>query len=182
MIEGTIHAYTGAKGKGKTLSMVKDMYKYSYRGWEIYTNIGVNFAHNELTEEHIKNLNRSAGLKNCVIAIDEIQIFFDSRLSQKKENKNFSNFVQQIRKRNIKLLFTTQYISTVDKRIRQHIDYIIKPKMLSILSNNDICQYRIVDMSSIEENEFGEITMPKERVTNFLTEQIFKLYDTKEMK
>jgi len=55
---------------------------------------------------------------------------FDSRRSMAKQNLKFSNFIQQIRKRNIILLGTTQYSNTVDLRLRQHLDIIAYPNYI----------------------------------------------------
>ena len=51
--------------------------------------------------------------------LDEIHIYFDSRDFMKQNNRIIQNFFSQLRKRNILLLATTQYILHLDIRIRR---------------------------------------------------------------
>src|SRR6056297_1406672 len=149
--------YKGARGRGKTLTMIKDGLNYKYKGWKVYSNMENQKIAEYISNEDILSIDKESDLKNCVLIIDEIQTLFDSRRSMKKENLNFSYFIQQIRKRNIILLCTTQYTNTVDLRLRQHIDILALPR-----HHNDlhVCVVNYIDMTSIEDVEFG-ITEPK---------------------
>ena len=51
--------------------------------------------------------------------LDEIHIYFDSRDFMRQNNRVIQNFFSQLRKRNILLLATTQYILHLDVRIRR---------------------------------------------------------------
>ena len=51
--------------------------------------------------------------------IDEIHIYFDSRDFMRSNIRNIQTFFSQLRKRNILLLATTQYILNLDVRIRR---------------------------------------------------------------
>ena len=97
--------YKGKRGCGKTLTMVKDGWNYYKRGWRVLRNFDCSFGE-YIGEEEILNLDKNSDLFNCVIMMDEVQIFFDARRSMRNQNLHFSNFVQQIRKRNIVLLGT----------------------------------------------------------------------------
>ena len=98
--------YTGRRGAGKTLSMVKDGYKFSLNGYKVYSNIELGFAE-YVENDWILNIHKTE-LHDIVLIIDEIQLLIDSRRSARKGNVDFSYFIQQIRKRNIIILCTTQ--------------------------------------------------------------------------
>lgn len=92
--------YKGHRGCGKTLTMTKDGYQDHLKGFKILRNFEATFG-SYISEEDILNLDKNSNIRNCIILIDEVQIFFDSRRGMKKSAINFSNFIQQIRKRNI---------------------------------------------------------------------------------
>src|SRR6056297_3574447 len=97
--------YKGRRGAGKTLTMVKDGLSYYLDDVKVYRNFYCSFGE-YIDNEDILKLDKKSTLNNCVIMIDEIQIFFDSRRSMAKANVLFSNFIQQVRKRNITILCT----------------------------------------------------------------------------
>ena len=146
-MEGMVIIYQGSRGCGKTLSMVAQSLDFLQYGWKIYSNFYLEYA-TILKNEEIINLDKSSTLKNCVILVDELQILFDSRNWKDKKSITFSNFIQQIRKRNIVLIGTTQYVDTVEKRIRQHIDTLIKPKYYE---DPQVCICQIIDLTSLED-------------------------------
>jgi hypothetical protein len=170
--------YLGARGKGKTLTMVKDGYKFYQNGYDVYRNFSCTFG-KYMDNEEIISLNKLSEIKNAVLLIDEIQIFFDSRRSNRNQNLHFSNFIQQIRKRNINILCTTQYAGTVDLRLKQHLDYIAYPKYEDKFK---VCEVLYKDMGSIEDSVFtGVIKEPVQEIIVYNAKPIFKLYDTSEM-
>ena len=176
--EGKIILYKGAKGRGKTLTMVKDAYRYYLKNWNILSNMNsIPFA-KPITTEEILNLNKNSTINQCILVIDEIQIFFDSRRSIRKENLDFSNFIQQVRKRGIILLCTTQYANTVDLRLRQHIDILVYP---FFNKTYNACKVIYVDMNTIEDTILGKIKQPEMVTIVFDTLPIYKLYDTHEV-
>lgn len=170
--------YLGARGRGKTLTMVKDGYKFYKNGFKVYRNFDCSFG-KFIDNEDIVNLDKNSNIINAVLLIDEIQIFFDSRRSSKHQNLNFSNFVQQSRKRNINILTTTQYANTVDLRLKQHLDYIAYP---FYNKNFNICEVIYKDLTSIEDNIFtGILKEPKTEKVYYNAKNIFKMYNTNEM-
>jgi len=56
---------------------------------------------------------------NSIMLLDEIHIYLDSLDFMRKNNRRMQIFFSQLRKRNILLLATTQYIMNVDIRIRR---------------------------------------------------------------
>lgn len=170
-----IITYLGRRGSGKTLTMVKDAYIEYKRGKQIISNIkGIPFAV-FMDNKDILSLDKNSDLFNAVILIDEAQIFFDSRRSMKKENISFSNFVQQIRKRNIDLYLTTQFANAIEKRLRDHTDIIAKVKFIDIYK---LCKVKYIDITSVED-EYMEQPLSVEVIYDATA--IFRLYDTNQM-
>lgn len=169
--------YKGRRGCGKTLTMVKDGYKYYCAGFKIRRNFKCSFGE-YITDEEILNLNKSSDIEDCVIMMDEVQIFFDSRRSMRKESLNFSNFIQQIRKRNIILLGTTQYANTIDLRFRQHTDILCYPTFIKELN---ICEAVYLDLTSVEDDMFHANKEPVIAKMIYNAIPVFKLYQTNEM-
>lgn len=171
--------YRGRRGCGKTLSMIKDGLNYKNHGWKVLRNFNCAFGE-YISEDDIINLDKGSELYNCVIMIDEIQIFFDARRSMQKQNLNFSNFIQQIRKRNIILLCTTQYSNNLDLRLRQHTDIICYPEYIKDL---DVCVNTYIDITTLEDNItfMGVQRQPLTYKVVFDATPIFKLYQTQEM-
>lgn len=168
--------YKGRRGSGKTITMVKDAFLNYKKGWIIYRNFNASFG-NFIDNEEIINLDKHSTIQNALLMIDEIQIFFDSRQSMRKKNIQFSNFIQQVRKRNLIILCTTQYSNTIDLRLRQHLDILATPYHFKSL---DVCEVTYTDLTSIESNFFMD-TIPKSIKVVFDCKPIYKLYDTNEM-
>lgn len=172
----TIVLYLGRRGAGKTLSMTKDAYLYYKNGRRIITNMNTLTFGDKMTNEEILKLTKDSDVVNCVLVIDEIQLLFDSRRSMKKENITFSNFIQQIRKRGIIMLGTTQFDNTIDKRLRDHCDIIALPKINKELL---LCRVKYLDPTTSQDIENLGVT----EYTSIIYDMrdVFNLYDTNEM-
>jgi len=164
--------YTGRRGAGKTLTMIKDAYTYFNEGWDIYSNIELGFKHEYISEDDILEIGDS-DLNNIVLVIDEIQVLVDSRRSGRKSNLNFSYFIQQIRKRNIIVLCTTQFSGTIDLRLRQHVDILARPKLDKALN---VCAVNYTDLTVEDISDLE--TSPLEVSIVYDALPIYKLYDT----
>lgn len=167
--------YKGARGRGKTLTMTKDAYRFFCKGYKIYANYGLTFGE-KVTSDYILSLNRESNLFNCVLVLDELQLFFDSRNFSRQQNKDFSNFLQQSRKRNIHILYTTQYINTCDLRIRQQTDIVAYPKFNNKLQ---VCGCKYFDITLLEDGT--EVYDLKPTLVIYPASRIFPLFDTNEM-
>lgn len=168
--------YKGRRGAGKTLTMTKDAYNYYCLGWKVYSNIEFNFPHEYINDEDITNIDADSPIRNCVLVIDEVQILLDSRRSQKGRNIDFSYFIQQIRKRGIILLCTTQFTGTVDLRLRQHVDILVKPKFNK---KYQVCEVTYLDLTSVEEFDIGVSDEPVAmRTIAYDCRAVYGLYDT----
>lgn len=171
--------YKGSRGKGKTLTMVKDGLGYLNEGYKIIRNFECKFGE-YIDNDGVLSLSKDSEIYNCVLMIDEIQIFFDNRQSMMKKNITFSNFIQQIRKRGITILCTTQYSNTIDIRLRQHLDIIAFP---NFKRDKDVCEVTYLDLTRAQDADFitGEIPKPMMAKIVFNARPIFKLYDTSQM-
>lgn len=166
--------YKGRRGAGKTLTLVKDAINFYAKGWTIYSNFDIGIPYKKLTNEDIINLADNDNIRDCVLLIDEIQLLMDSRRSMKKENLNFSYFIQQIRKKGIILLCTTQFTRTTDNRLREHVDVIVKPRIIH--------QYPVVEAEYIDVTSVEDLGFIKSKVVIYNPEAVFSLYDTNEVK
>jgi len=168
--------YKGSVGKGKTLAMTFDAYKYFKAGYRIISNMK-NLAFGDyLSSSEVLKLNRNSELFNCVLVLDEVQLFFDSRNFSKQENKDFSYFVQQRRKRNIIILCTSQFSNTIDLRLRQHVDFIAVP---FFCKKSLICRVKYFNLTVFEDSFSNSI--PLCAIVYFDSRVIFTLYNTAEM-
>jgi len=173
-----IYLYKGAKGKGKTLSMVKDAYLFHLDKRPVFTNMKtLNFGQ-YISNEEILKIDKNSKIKKCCLLIDEIQTLFNARRSMKKENVDFSHFIQQIRKRDIDLLSTSQFSNTVDLIFRQHVDIIATPRFDKELL---VCKVEYLDMNSLEDNMIGEIQDLDVVSVVYDAREIFGKYDTEEL-
>lgn len=170
--------YKGKRGAGKTLTLVKDGLQYYLNGWRVLTNMSSMKFGEYISEDDIMKINKESDISNCVIVMDELQIFFDSRRSMKNQNLKFSNFIQQVRKRNIILLGTTQFSNTIDLRLRQHVDIVGYPKFKE---KYPVCEVRYIDMTAIEDDVLGSIEEPSYLDVVYNPIPIFNLFETEEM-
>ena len=172
--------YKGARGKGKTLTMCKDALNFQNKGWKVYSNMNDLKVGEYISNEYILSIDKKEKkIFNCVLIIDEIQTLFDSRTSTRTQNRDFSYFLQQIRKRNVVLLCTTQFSNTIDKRLRQHLDILAVP---NFLKKYLLCRVKYIDLRTIEDLEIGlGLTEPNFIEVVFDCRKIFKLYNTEEL-
>lgn len=117
----------GRMGTGKTLSAVRYAYNYYKQGYTVYSNIKLNFPHNYVgLQDLIDMTNNQLVLEKTVMLIDEIGFYIDSRNSQSKRNRLISLWIVMTRKLKTNLIYTSQYLHQVDKRLRSNTDVIIK--------------------------------------------------------
>ena len=120
----------GRQGSGKTAFITKllvDNYTSDRKVYSNYSLFGIDYQ--KITFDNKRNKNAIDILKvisenpdyfnNSIMLFDEIHIYFDSRDFMRQNNRIIQNFFSQLRKRNILLLATTQYILHLDVRIRR---------------------------------------------------------------
>lgn len=168
--------YKGAKGKGKTLTLLKDGLEYLQEGYLILRNFEARFGQ-YISNDEILKLDKNSPYHDCVLLIDEIQVFFDSRRSGKKQNLDFSNFIQQIRKRHIIILATTQYSNNVDLRFRQFVDIVVYPNYIEELK---LCEVTYVDITQADDLFNPVKEFPQVKII-YDPKPLFKMYNTDQM-
>lgn len=119
----------GRQGSGKTAFITKllvDNYSPDKKVYSNYTLFGIDhekITFNRKSKNSIDILevikDNSDYFNNSIMLLDEIHIYFDSRDFMRENNRIIQNFFSQLRKRNILLLATTQYILHLDVRIRR---------------------------------------------------------------
>lgn len=115
----------GAIGSGKTVQLVRYLYKDKQMGNRVMANFKLNFGE-PLDVMSILEMNEThENLNNVSIGIDEITVFADCRRSMTKMNLILSYFILQTRKRNVQLYYTTQDLSMVDVRLYRHTDIVV---------------------------------------------------------
>lgn len=120
----------GKQGSGKTLFITKHLIDNVIPERKIYSNYELyNIDFQKITFDNYRERYAIDILKvleedtnyfnNSIMLLDEIHLYFDSRDFMKKNNRIIQTFFSQLRKRNILLLATTQYILHLDIRIRR---------------------------------------------------------------
>ena len=161
-----ILGFIGKMGSGKTLSMTKYAKEYFDQGCKIYSNYNLNFKHEKIDIK--KLLTMDDDLQNAVILLDEIHIFIDSRESMRKKNRLISYFITQSRKRNLILMFTTQQMHQIDKRLRTNCNYFI------MCSKKQVGSEAYIRNMIVSEDD-------KRRVTFVKASDYYDLYNTKQI-
>ena len=135
-------AYIGDRGSGKSLSMVRNLFYRYKKGTTIYTNMNLKFPKfdgcGKVIALDFKNFmekfkKKDFKLSNCVVVLDEIHVFIDSRRSMSSRNLLFNKFITQSRKRSVDVIYTTQDLNImtflrsgqVDLRTRKLTERII---------------------------------------------------------
>jgi len=134
--------FFGGRGSGKTFGAIIEMWIDWIRGNELWSNTPLNeqLPHKyvdtlELIEESfIEQIPNDGKQRTCLI--DETHTQADSRTSSKHTNRQLVNFVSQARKRNFKLLYTSQFLVGFDIRLRALTDRVVR--CVPIMDVNDI--------------------------------------------
>jgi len=143
---------------------------------KIYTNYNVTFADAVISPDEMGEMFYDDTLKNAIIAIDEMQVLFDSHFGMKR--KGISNVIQRIvqqsRKRNIEVYYTTQQFRNVHKVLRRHTNYIyetVKRHLDGSICIDDKCKSKhFVDVINIR--------MPNIPSWRYPLDAILPYYDT----
>jgi len=126
--EGNTIIYEAPQRCGKTLAMVMWGLDALQHGRNIFSNIQLGYPHNPLQFSEIELEDGSQSpFWNGWILIDELNFFFDSRRSMSPENIKFSANLLQQKKQGCSLTGTTHDLYSLDLRIRDNFDYIIRP-------------------------------------------------------
>lgn len=135
--------FTGGLGSGKTKGMVYFGRYFNYLcKLPVYTNFYTSFGIQVQTWKELTEQN------SAIVLLDELYILMDSRFSGAvKFSKNSSvfrtHFMLQTRKKNMIVMYTSQSMSQIDKRVKLITDYIFLCEKLK-----GIHRYTQLDMST----------------------------------
>jgi len=167
--------YTGRRGAGKTLTMIHDAYMYWKRGHTIMGNMEeiIFPGYQYIEPKNIMEITQDNDMHDCVLMLDEMQVQFDS-LNNSKSARLFSHFVQQMRKRRILVLMTTQVGKNVHLRIRQQRDIVARP---TFFPDYPIVKVDYYNWTIVDE----EITFePEKKTVLYDPTPFFKFYNHEE--
>jgi len=125
--EGNIIIFEAPQRYGKTLSGVIWALDALQHGRNVFSNIQLGFQHQPLEFENVKLEEQQSRFWNGHIFIDELNFYYDCRRSLTGANIEFSAFLLQQKKQGCNLTGTTHGLSSLDLRIREHYDYLIRP-------------------------------------------------------
>ena len=163
-----IVGFSGGLGSGKTIGMVRYLFKDHANGNKVFANFGLrNIDFEYLNVPEIMN---DSTLNSMSVGIDEITVFLDCRKSSSKMNRYISYFILQTRKRNVNLYYTTQDFGMVDLRLINHTHFQI---LCNDTSEEYIKKYTIMDFRNPQ----------KPRLKRFFLDisKYFDYYDTNEV-
>lgn len=121
-----IYLFEGELGCGKSTVAAALCYRdYKKEGRRIISTAHLNFPFEKFTLEDFVGIMAEEGtpLENCSIWFDEAQQLIDSRDSATKQNKLFTYFFAQARKRRVDVYICTHSIDNLDKRVRRLIQW-----------------------------------------------------------
>jgi len=115
----------------------------------------VGYSSQELDKAEMLNYNLD---KNIWVVVDEVNIeFSEARRSSTNRNLIFNKLLQQLRKRQINMIYTTQHEMWVDNRLRFQTDIFIKTKDICLRPGGmylpydfgEFAEWRVYDMTGI---------------------------------
>lgn len=173
--------FTGAQGKGKTLSAVQYIHELvlAYPQVMLVTNCHLNFPDwngTQLRYQGYKQIEKlDNGYKGIILFLDEIQAEFNSLESKKIDPAWFSVICQQ-RKRRLHVVGTAQLFSRVSKPWREQFTACIRCRGWF-----DLIQYnQVISLDDVEEDENGNIIKEKASLGKLWIRdpKIYEMYDT----
>jgi len=166
-----IIGYVGTRGRGKTLSCVREAYEHQLKGYTVYANLELdrkmfpNYV--QLTGQMLVDFVKGEEqFKKAFFILDEVHVYLDSRSGMSKRNVIISYFILQTRKRDVRLGYTTQFIDQVDKRLRQ-------PTEVFVTCQNYNNGKNIIQRNIVYEKETG-----RNFLDTFAANEYFNYYDT----
>ncbi len=137
------YLFSGKQGSGKTLMQTKiafDNYEenptlkvfsnYELKGMPFcYVTFNSEIEVNKEKLDILTQLDEDPDFfNNSIMLLDEIHLYLDSLDFMRRNNRRLQTFFSQLRKRNILLLGTTQYVMNLDIRIRRQCMNVIEMK------------------------------------------------------
>lgn len=163
----------GKPGSGKTLMMTQLCHKEKIKGRKVVSNYGYKYNDSNFVASDL--INNIDIFDDVVLACDEMHVFMDSREHASKKNKLISVLITQTRKLDVDLLFTTQRLHQVDRRLRDLTDIIIecKSRTVDYDINGEAIKIFIYKFHFLDDGKVVKVISDMR--------ETFGLYDTKEV-
>lgn len=127
--EGSTVLFEAPQREGKTLGAVMFALDAYQHGRRVFSNIQLGFDHEPLEFTDVKLADGQSKFWGGHVFIDELNFFFGGRRSMSEENIQFAAALLQQKKQGCNLTGTTHNILDLDVILREHHDYLIKPKV-----------------------------------------------------
>mgnify|MGYP000888723712 FL=1 len=172
----------GRQGSGKTLFMTKHLVDNFTPNRPVFSNYTLfDVPYQKITFGNKKEVQKGAFdilevleedsdfFNNAIMLLDEIHLYFDSRDYMRSNVRKIQTFFSQLRKRNILMLASTQYILNLDVRIRRQALAVFQMKQVKDT------------IFEVETHEIDGYFTNYIRTDLFNLEKYFKYYDTNEI-
>ena len=167
MVFDKVICLLGDRGTGKTLFAVSLAHHYSSVGVKIFTNItfkGIKYIPLEFSEV----AKMPDWLHDGIIILDEMHVGADSYKFLTTETQGITEFITQIRKRNLSFIFITQNFTTIAKRLR--------------IQTNHTYQFLKLDTGIAKIDIYDNMNFYQHLNTIFFNgRQFYGFYDTKQL-
>lgn len=171
MPDGNTILFEAPQREGKTLSMVI----WALDAWQqsrtVHSNIQLGFAHEPLEFSDVRLANGKSRFWNGHIALDELNFYFGNRSSMTAANIRASAFLLQQKKQGCNLTGTTHSVEYVDLRLREHHDFVVRPKVYPAFPARPILLKMVI--------ENGPLQRPFRRSLSLDCRPFLGLYDTR---
>jgi hypothetical protein len=132
----------GIRGNGKTLTATYYAYRDYQQGRKVLTNYKTLFSEIMTTKDMVNYIFESE-LRNVTVVIDEIQVILNSIGTKGTVLKFVEQLLNQSRKRNVDIWYTTQRYLNVHVRLRQQTDVLLEPYKLDVIPIPGTKKYKI---------------------------------------
>jgi hypothetical protein len=164
MSKSLVVVYMGGRGSGKTCSMTVECALAMIAGKPVWSNYPIKFDYFDGEEMHhfesilidmeaLMSIQQNDYIYDGLVALDEWNLFVNSRRSGAMANLVFSGVVQLIRKRKLSFYLSAQDIRTLDRNIRWQTDLTVECFDLSFrypnLEEGQVISQTVTDWSGV---------------------------------
>lgn len=170
--EGHTIIFDGPQRSGKTLAGVIFALDAHNHNRPVFSNIQLGFPHTPLDFSDLELVDGRSPFWNGHVFIDELNFFFDARMSMSKEHRKFGTYLLQQKKQGVNVTGTTHDLMYLDKRLRQNHDFVIYPEVYPKYPNPnppELLRLEIVN---------GPQQKPIHKVLKIPCKPFLNLYDT----
>ncbi len=187
---------SGRRGRGKTAALTYlgrffgDIYRRQGSDVRIASNYNTTVADPDLRRQDIMDdiLSFPPWATKMLVLVDEIAAYYPSRKAMATRNVDASTFLQQIRKRDIEMIFTTQFPGMLDQQMLVNIDLYVVVNMWPREGWNagKYCDLKIWDWHGQWAGEPVQPRIPPQGPPTWFrrmhnVNRIFGMYNTKEV-